>query len=391
MKKLTFILIFIVVNLCAQDSKLDLKFFGTLGAVYNNNGDYKFRKNPFQKNGASNSLDIYTDSILGIQSTYKLNDDLSFIFQGIANKEYNGENKASIDWGYLKYDSSENFIFKLGKIRIPYYKNSNNQNIGYSKLTIREPIEVYGQVPLSTYNGIEFIYSNMINKYFYSIQSIYGETTFKTPLYSSNGDVLRTKIKEVRSLNLTLGNDIIEGRATYLYGRSSTTSNELERLFTGLRQYNLNDLANKYEMDNKVSQYYSLGIFIDYNDFLFSSEYGERQVNAFYANLHGFHASLGYRFSSFIPYISYAQVEMDEQTVVDTGVDGLNKLLKIQNLAQSSTNIGFKYHLNENFDLKFEYQRIQPKGVYGGFYIDPTDEYPNSRLDIYSFVIDFVF
>ena len=108
MKFLLFLAIFLALNSNAQESKLDVKFFGTLGGVYNDNSDYIFRKNPFQKDGSSNDLDFYTDSVLGLQTTYKFNDDLSLIVQGIAKKEYDGENKASIDWGYLKYDSNEN-------------------------------------------------------------------------------------------------------------------------------------------------------------------------------------------------------------------------------------------------------------------------------------------
>lgn len=389
MKVLLLLWIFLTISLNAQDSKLDIKFFGTLGGVYNNN-DYIFRKNPYQKDGSTNNLDLYTDSILGLQPTYQFNDDLSLIIQGVAKKEYEGENKASIDWGYLKYDSNENFIVKIGKIRTPYYKNSNNQNIGYSKLMIREPIEVYGQIPLSTYNGIEFIYSNIIDKYFYTIQANYGQETFDTPLYSRN-EVLTTEIKDVSALNITFGNDIIEARGTYLYGRTTTSGKSIDQLFNGLRQANLNDLADKYEMNNKISQYYALGLFIDYNNFIFSSEYGKREVEAFYANVHGYYATLGYRFSSFTPYLSYAKIKMDEETVVDTGVPQLDELLKVQNLAQSSNTIGFKYHINQNLDFKLEYQRIKPKGEYGGFYIDSTNEYSNSELQVFSFVIDFVF
>jgi hypothetical protein len=384
---------FILINLNAQEEKLDLKFFGTLGGVYNDNSDYIFRKNPFQKDGSTADLDLYTDSILGLQTTYKINDDFSLIAQGVVKKDFFGQNEASIDWGYLKYDSNENFIVKIGKIRTPYYKNSNNQNIGYSKLMIREPIEVYGQIPLSTYNGIEFIYSNIIDKYYYSLQANYGQETFDTPLYSRN-ETLTTEIKEVRSLSLSLGNDIIEARGTYLYGRTTTSGKSLNQLFSSLKQTNIKyytDLAAKYEMDNKVSQYYSLGIFVDYNDFIFSSEYGQRQVNAFYANVHGFYTTLGYRFSSFTPYISYAEIKMDEETSINSGVPQVDELIKVQNLAQSSNTIGFKYHINQNLDFKFEYQRIKPKGEYGGFYIDPTDEYPNSTSHVYSFVIDFVF
>ena len=381
---------FIILNLNAKEEKLDIKFFGTVGSVYNDNSNYKFTKGPHSKDGSSTDFNPYIDSVIGLQPTYKFNDTLSFITQAITKKNDFGDIKASIDWSYLKYDSNENFIFKIGRIRLPYYKNSNNNNIGYSKLMIREPIEVYGQMPLSTYNGIEFIYSNIVNKYFYTIQGNYGQEKFDVPIQTLN-EVFVNELKDLKAINFTFGNDIIEARASYLKGRISTKNPSIDELFSTLRQYSLNDLANKYEMKNKKSEYFGLGLFLDYKNFIFSSEYGKKKINSFYISTHGFYTTLGYRISSFIPYISYAKVRMKDNIFVNTASSDLNELIAIQNVAQNSNTLGFKYNINQNMDFKFEYQRIKPKGLHGGFNLAALGDNNNSNLNIYSFVIDFVF
>lgn len=393
LKFLFYLTFFILLNLKADEltsSKLDIKFFGTLGGVYNDTSDYIFRKGPFEKDGSSNDLDFLTDTVLGIQPTYNINDDFSLIAQGIANRDIFGDKKFTIDSAYLKYDSNENFILKIGRILAPYYKNSNNKNIGYSKLMIREPIEVYGQFPFSAYDGIEFIYSNIISKYFYTIQGNYGQAEFDVPMYSVE-QILDNKIKEIKALNFTFGNDIVEARATYMEGQSTSDNQALTSLFKHLRLSGKNDLADKYELKDKRSQYFGLGLFLEYNDIIFATEYGKRRIEAFYANIHGYYATLGYRISSFTPYISHAKVIMDENNSSSSGSPYLDQLLKVQNVAQSSNTIGFKYHINQNLDFKFEFQRIKPKGEYGTFYLSESRDYSNSSSNVYSFVIDFVF
>ena len=391
MRYLLFLSIFLSLSLKAQESKLDLKFFGTLGTVYNDNNKYKFTKGPHSKDGSSKKINAYVDSILGSQLSYKFNDNLSLITQGIIRKDDFGDIKPSIDWSYLKYDSNENFIFKIGRIKLPYYKNSNNNNIGYSKLMIREAIEVYGQMPFNIYNGVEFIYSNLINKYFYTLQGSYGQEDFNIPIQTLNQE-FKNKIKDLKAINFTFGNDIIEARASYLHGKISTENKFIDNIFSSLKgKKDLIVLANKYEMKDKNAEYFGLGLFIDYHNFIFSSEYGKRKVDSFYLGTSGFYTTLGYRFGALIPYFTYAKIKMDENTTINTEDYRLNYLIEIQNVAQDTKTLGFKYHINQNIDFKFEYQRIRPKGTNGGFNLNATGDYENSNSNIYSFAIDFIF
>ena len=381
--------IFLLSTLPAHSSEFDIKTFGTIGSVYNDNSNYIYRKDIFQKDGSSGDLSFKTDTLIGLQTSLNINENFSLLLQGIVNNDYNDEVKAKIDWGYLKYDSGENIVVKVGRIITPYYRNSDNLNVGYSNLMIRESVEVYGQVPFSSYNGIEAIYSNIIDKYFYTLHANYGKEELTVPVHSLNQKA-KVEIDDLYALNLTFGTTALQARFTYLNADITASSLSLEQLFGGLRAYGLNELADKYEFKDKNSEYIGVGLFLDYDNILFSTEYGRRKTHSFFADVHGYYATLGYSFDKLIPFITYAKSKMDVVTYeVNTGIAALDALLHAQNLAQSSKTVGMKYYINENFDIKFQYENVIPKGDYGSYHLSSLQK--PQDLDVFSFALDFIF
>ncbi|WP_299940346.1 hypothetical protein [Sulfurimonas sp.] len=383
------ITIFLLSTLPAYSNEFDIKTFGTIGGVYNDNSNYIYRKDIFQKDGSSGNLSFKTDTLIGLQTTLNINEKFSLLLQGIVNNDYNDEIKAKIDWGYLKYDSGENIIVKVGRIRTPYYKNSDNLNVGYSNLMIRESVEVYGQVPFSSYNGIEAIYSNIIDKYFYTLQANYGKENLTVPIHSLNQKA-NVEVNDLYAVNLTFGTTALQARVTYLNADITASSLSLDQLFGGLRAYGLNELADKYEFKDKKSEYLGFGLFLDYNNIIFSGECGHRKIPSFFANVHGYSATLGYSFDKLIPFATYAKSKMDVATYeANTGVYALDALLRAQNLAQSSETIGMKYYINEHFDIKFQYEHVVPKGDYGSYHLSTLQK--PQELNVFSFALDFIF
>lgn len=384
---LTFIILNIM-NISALALEFDIKTFGTIGAVYNDSS-YMYRKDIFQKDGSSKDISFETDSIIGLQTTLGINENFSILLQGIVNNDYNDKIKAKLDWGYLKYDGGENITLKIGRIRTPYYKNSDNLNIGYSNLAIRENVEVYGQVPFSSYNGIEVTYTGIVDKYFYTIQAGYGEEELTVPIHSLNQEV-NVEIDNMYALNLTFGTPALQARVTYLNADITASNTSLIQLFEGLRTFGLNELADKYEFKDTNSKYLGFGLFLDYKNILFSTEYGQRRIPSFYADLHGYYATLGYSFDKFIPFITYAKTKMDTQTYdASSGIAALDTLLHAQNLAQSSKIAGLKYYVNQNVDIKFQYEHVMPKGEYGSYHLNTSQE-PKS-MNVFSLALDFIF
>lgn len=388
-KKLLCNIILLLFSLQAYSSEFDIKAFGTLGAVYNDNSNYIYRKDIFQKDGSSDDLSYKTDTLIGLQPTLKISDNFSILFQGIVKNDYKDRVRASVDWGYLKYDANNNIIIKAGRIRTPYFRNSDNLNIGYSNLMIRESVEVYGQIPFSSYNGVEVTYSGLVDKYFYTIQAGYGEEELTVPNHTLNQEA-NLKIDSLYTLNLTFGTAALQARATYMSADITASSQSLDQLFSGLRTLGLNELVDQYEYKDKKSEYFGFGIFLDYKNILFSSEYGQRRVDSFSRDVHGYYATLGYSFDKFIPFITYAKSKMDDITYEANTVSPiLNNLLHAQNRAQSSKTIGIKYYINENIDVKFQYEYVVPKGSMGSYHINTLQE--PQKLNVFSFALDFIF
>lgn len=388
-KRLLCNIILLLLSSQAYSSEFDIKAFGTLGAVYNDNSNYIYRKDIFQKDGSSDDLSYKTDTLIGLQPTLKINDDFSILFQGIVKNDYEDRVRASVDWGYLKYDANNNIIIKAGRIRTPYFRNSDNLNIGYSNLMIRESVEVYGQIPFSSYNGVEVTYSGLVDKYFYTIQAGYGEEELTVPNHTLNQEA-NLKIDNLYTLNLTFGTAALQARATYMSADITASSQSLDQLFGGLRTLGLYELVDQYEYKDKKSEYFGFGIFLDYKNILFSSEYGQRRVDSFSRDVHGYYATLGYSFDKFIPFITYAKSKMDDITYEANTVSPiLNNLLHAQNRAQSSKTIGIKYYINENIDVKFQYEYVVPKGSMGSYHINTLQE--PQKLNVFSFALDFVF
>lgn len=375
--------------LSANSDEFDIKAFGTLGGVYNHNSDYIYRKDIFQKDGSSGDLNFKTDTVVGLQTTLHINENFSALLQGIANNDYNDKVRAKVDWGYLKYDSNENITLKMGRIRTPYYKNSENLNIGYSNLMIRESVEVYGQVPFSSYNGIEATHTGIIDRYFYTLQAGYGKEKLTVPIHSLNQEAT-VDIDNMYALNLTFGTTALQARATYLHADITASNLSLNQLFGGLRAAGLDSLADRYEFKDTESEYLGFGLFLDYNNILFSTEYGHRKIRSFFADLHGYYATLGYSFDKFIPFITYAKTKMDTPTYdANSGVAPLDAVLRSQNLAQSSKIAGMKYYINENMDIKFQYEHIAPNGSFGSYHLN-TPLNPKN-MHVLSFALDFIF
>ncbi len=387
-KSLLYLIIILTFSLHLDAIEFEIKTFGTIGAVYNDNETQIFRKDISQKDGSSNDINFKTDSLLGVQTTIEIDEKLSFTLQGVGAYDYNDEINAKIDWGYLKYAINENISIQLGRLRTPYYKNSQNLNVGYSNLMIRESVEVYGQVPFSSYNGLQLTYMDIIGRYFYELQAGYGREELVVPFHSIN-EKIDVDIKNLYTANFTFGTPAIQARATYLRADITATNDTLNQLFDGIRLLNPT-LANSYEFKDKKSEYIGFGIFIDYNNFIFSSEYGQRRINCFFADLHGYYATLGYSFDKFIPFITYAKTEMDKPTYeADTGVVSLDYILHTQNLAQSSKTLGVKYYINDNLDFKFQYEYVVPDGEYGSYHLN-TSTNPKS-MNVLSMALDFVF
>ncbi|DAB28672.1 MAG TPA: hypothetical protein CFH78_01295, partial [Sulfurimonas sp. UBA10385] len=66
------------------------------------------------------------------------------------------------------------------------------------------------------------------------------------PIHSLNQKA-NVDVNNLYAVNLTFGTDALQLRTTYLNADITASNISIDQLFTGLRAFGFNDLANRYE------------------------------------------------------------------------------------------------------------------------------------------------
>lgn len=326
--------------------------FGTLG-VSNFGGEENIQY------GAQGQIqDKWTteqDSKLGGQFSYGITDELGFTAQAIIKAEQDSY-KANMEWLYLSYKMQDNWQVRAGRLRTPIYMLSETLDVGYTYPWIRLPDEVYAQVKLSNYEGIDTVYNiNVSDSSTLSLQALYGQA--KNRDYYSFDEMYQIDYDDIMGANALLSTNYGDFRVGYV--ESSLT---FEDDFFGIK-------------DNK-GQFTSLGYKYDNGGLLNYTEWTRRIVEGDTDTVDSYYTTFGYHIEKFTPHITYAQASEKNGG------------------SQKSMTYGVSYDLNTNFKLKGEYKRVDTQNGYAGNFMEKGKDLfiPNTYDgNIVSFAVDFVY
>ncbi|MHB8257847.1 MAG: hypothetical protein ACYDE0_11485, partial [Acidiferrobacterales bacterium] len=107
----------------------------------------------------------------------------------------------------------------------------------------------------------------------------------------------------------------------------------------------------------------------------------EQGANAAFPDQKGWYATVGYRIGKFLPNVTFAKLE-DNNNPVGQGYG--------TPLAQSSVTGGLRYELGTGADIKFEAEEVKPLDGTRGLLIGPLPA-GKSHVMIYSVALDLVF
>jgi len=98
------------------------------------------------------------DTLLGMQLSARFNPQWSATVQGkLAPAADSGRDaKATLSWAFLSYRPTDDWLFRIGKLRIPFYLNSENADVGTTFTPARLPIEVYSTAATVDFVGASF-------------------------------------------------------------------------------------------------------------------------------------------------------------------------------------------------------------------------------------------
>lgn len=163
---------------------MDLSFsgFGTLG--------YAQSDRPFAYQRFINDQGTFRrDSIAGLQIDGKFAERFGTTVQIIAatasdnDRQYNG----SVSWAFVSYRPEDDWLFRVGRQRIPFYLYSQSYDVGVTHNFARLPTEMYSISPSNNFDGISFSRSWEFGSGDFALEGYWGKSKFKSRYWVRDG------------------------------------------------------------------------------------------------------------------------------------------------------------------------------------------------------------
>lgn len=236
---------------------------------------------------------------IGIQADTKISDKLSATAQiRLAEDAINDENmQMTLQTALLSYQASDKAQVRFGRLRAPFYLDSEFLDVGAVTTTDDNPFAIYGQVPFSNYNGVDMIYTTDVGDYELQVQPYIGfeQLEYKLP----DGSGKKFDVNYVAGVNASMYAGDWQVRAGYTVGEMDDPS------------YTENPMTDKYNVNNDQGTFATIGVKYDNGKLLAKAEYAKRNVDGAISipDLTGYYATLGYAFGNVMPYVSYQSLD----------------------------------------------------------------------------------
>lgn len=288
-------------------------------------------------------------SKFGAQLTYGVTDTVGLTLQTTA-KAYGDEWKANLEWAYLSWQSTDNLMMRVGRLRTPAYMYSESIDVGFSYPWLRLPDEVYSQVQLSNYEGADIVYNLPLSFATLSFQLAGGIAKNRDYyIYDEEFDI---DYDNVFGSSVSLAtNDFGTFRVGYVEADINT---EIAGSFTDI--FGNPGTATLLSLDKDKGKFTSVGYQYDNGTWLTANEWTSRVIENDGSNsTDSFYLMGGRRFGDFLAHVTYAQLDED---------DG----------RQSSWTLGLNYNILPTVVLKGEYKRVDTTGGYDGVFVRNAQE-----------------
>lgn len=297
-------------------------------------------------------------SKFGAQLSYGVTDTVGLTLQTTA-KAYADEWKASLEWAYLSWQSTDDLMLRFGRLRTPMYMYSESIDVGFSYPWLRLPDEVYSQVQLSNYEGADLIYNLPLSIGALSIQVAAGQAKGREEYYFD--DKFDVDYSQIVGANASLAsNDFGTIRIGYVEADIQT---EIAGSFTDI--FGNPSSATLLTLDKDKGKFTSIGYQYDNGTWLTANEWTHLQIEGDgVGSTEAFYLMGGRRFGDFLVHVTYAQLDEDEGR-------------------QNSWTLGLNYNVLPTVVLKGEYKRVDTRGGYDGVFVRNSQElYDNAASEL---------
>lgn len=369
--------------------------------------------NQKQANGAKvtyldevmDEITFLQDSKFGLQITADVAENMQVVSQILATAA--DENyRMDIEWAYLDYTINDSSNFRIGRIKQPVFLISDYLEVSYAYPWIRPPAEAYGNMPVDSIIGVEYLYQTTVGGMNLMFQPYFGTNTEGIPgfpgarFFADNyiGAAIRLESSSFTAQISTFQTDVLTtddlGGVLISEGTAVLSVASLSwdiANFIGYAEYTTRDIEPR-------------GIPAP------ASAFNKVPFDTLFSDQSGYYVTLGYRMGKYMPHITYAASDSDPAApffcgnppAAPTPTSGTNfNTCPSQGARQNSITLGLRYEINDSTALKMEYQTIELDqnagniGLYQPFSVDQAGAIPfaltEDKAKMISMTVDIIF
>lgn len=326
--------------------------------------------------------------------------------------------KPVISWAFLSYRPTNDLLLRAGKLRMPFYLNAENMDVGATYAAARLPNELYSVSPTMDFSGASFVQSWTLGESELDLDGYWGQADMPWRHYSSEqGKPTWSSLKNTaKGLVLTLR------QAENVY-RAGLHNARIE--YSNGHTFPVALVSNPAPVPGMTGSYYAPSGFTDEittptfnlaadvalgNGYRAMGEYVRRTVDGMDSgpDTESSYLSLLKEAGRWTPYLTYAQIKSRNLSVyqavngasVQGGPPGVAASINAaQREAAAAMNmydqhswaIGSAYAVDRKSRIKAEWKVVHAGAVSGFVDVPAGDESGKQRINVFSLSYNFMF
>lgn len=400
-------------NIEGSDFVLGFSGFSTVGVVFSDSSSLGFRRDNLQEKGVLRGKpDFLTDTVMGLQFNMNYQSWLSGAMQLSLRDKTDANFEDSLYLAYLDFQPNEWFSVRAGRLPVGTFLLSEHKYVGYSYTWARPPPEIYGQIPMTNYDGMDVSLRQRIGGNFLEFRAGFGRmvTTFAL----SDSGLFKLTFQPFYTAGVMLESADYMVRASYLQGELKEA--QLGMITDGIVKlgpallssgFSLNTLQraghilSQYNPTGSAVEVFSLGGEYDNGQWLLHSEVqwlGFERALAL--NYTAGYLGVGYRFDDLTPYVSLANIDSHNRSLESMFPNDKPELLDLLNehlltdaglVDQTTLSLGLRWDFSVQVALKLQWSYHDVEPAAAAMWYQEMDCKPDSGINTLSVGLDFIF
>lgn len=386
-----------------EERRLTWGGFGTLGVVYHDEDGLEYRRATNQPEGAKGGeLDHRVDTLAGVQLNGAWNQQLEIVVQAVTRYDSDHTWRPRLTRSFLRYVPDGAVMLRAGRLGYELLPRADSRDIGYSYVTLRQPVEIMGLLPRDEMDGADITFKRPLGEGLAGAK-LYAGRTGGTVVYSqgsadlSGSDIWGGYVEySVSDWTMRLGQGV------FLLGKEPP----LDPLVAGLRQTGspqAQELADDFAHKNRRTSFTVGGVTYD------SGPVSARLflARAYSAKPPGPRLYLGALTAAYTldggwtPFAVYGFSESFGE-IKSTGLPDSTPELAALNAAafdvqhrqqseQRTISLGLRYDFAPRWDVKFQVDRVRLHGTNLVLDRNQPPRNDNALVTVFGIGLDFIF